>query len=236
MSKSLALLEDPGPGCGAAMAKLTPNQRRFVMALLTLGDLNHSQAAKMAGYNCSTPQSFAVCASQLFAMPKIQEAVHEQAVLRLASGKVMAVSQLLILASSSTNESVKLKACATILNRTGMHEVSEHRVEKVDMNKTLEEDLDQLALLAKRSNMPLAPEWQRLIDEREKRKLTGRSMQGMVKEAPDILEGVVLQAGEYAEEDPDAALFDQLEQDARDALKAEYDYDNMKKYPKEETS
>ena len=62
MSKSLALLEDPGPGCGAAMAKLTPNQRRFVMALLTLGDLNHSQAAKMAGFpNASVHGSVKVC-------------------------------------------------------------------------------------------------------------------------------------------------------------------------------
>jgi hypothetical protein len=175
-----------------------------------------------------------VTAHSNFANPKIQEAIQEQAVLRLASGKIMAVSQLLIMAASSTNETVKLKACAAILNRTGMHEVSEHRVETVNMNQTLEEDLDHLALLAKQSNMPLAPEWQRLIDERERRKQTGRSMKGMIEEGPSILEGIELQAGEYAEIDPDAELFDQLEQEAREALKAEYDYASARKYPKEE--
>jgi hypothetical protein len=165
-----ALIADPGPEAGPKMALCTPMQRRFVMALLELGDLQHSRAARMAGSQAINENSLAVSAHGMFHNRKVQEALHEQAIGRLAAGKIMAVSQLLIMANSTTNETVKLKALLAIMNRTGLHEITEHRVETVNINSTLEEDLDQLAILAKQSGQPLSPEWQRMVDARAARK------------------------------------------------------------------
>jgi hypothetical protein len=178
------IIQDPGPGAGPKMALCTPMQRRFVMALLELGDLQHSRAARLAGSQATNENSLAVSAHQMFHNRKVQEALHEQAIGRLASGKIMAVSQLLMMANSTTNETVKLKALLAIMNRTGLHEITEHRVETVNINSTLEEDLDQLAILAKQSGQPLSPEWQRMVDARAARKAP-RTSEDRPEDRPD---------------------------------------------------
>ena len=177
------------------------------MALLELGDLQHSRAARMAGCDCKNDNSLRQSAHSLFHNRKVQEALHEQAIGRLASTKIMAVSRLAIMADSSTDEKVRLKALLAIMNRTGLHEITEHRVETVNINSTLEDDLDQLALLAKQSGQPLSPEWQRMVDARAARKgprVSEDEPQYLVHPQPDPV----------TYEDPDAELFEQLEKDS----------------------
>jgi phage terminase small subunit len=159
---------DPGPQSGAAMAQCTPMQRRFVMAMLTCGDLNHGACAKLAGSKGSSYESLAVLAHQMLANPKVKAAIQEQAELRLASAKIMAVSQLVQMAAAPSNDATKLKAVLAILNRTGMHEVSESHVVHTDMNQALEDDLATLEHWAKMTGTTLAPEYQRLLDARKK--------------------------------------------------------------------
>ena len=166
MTTELTIMEDPGPSSGAAMARITPLQRRFVMALLMLGDLNHSQAARLAGCKCCSAASFAVAAHQMFHKPLVQEAIHEQAKVRLASAQIMAASHLVKMANESTNEVTKLKALTAILNRTGHHEVTEHHVHATRVNVNIDQDLQELATLAKNSGVPLSPEMQKLLERK----------------------------------------------------------------------
>jgi hypothetical protein len=194
-----AIIPDPGPNAGPKMALCTPMQRRFVMALLELGDMQHSRAARMAGSKAINANSLAQSAHEMFHNRKVQEAIHEQALGRLQSVKIMAVSQLAVMAQSATTETVRLKALLAIMNRTGLHEITEHRVETVNINSTLEEDLDQLALLAKQSGQPLSPEWQRMVDARASRK----SKNSLNSEEPVLIEH---------QPDPDADILENFDE------------------------
>ena len=162
------MIKDPGPQSGAAMAQCTPLQRRFVMAMLTRGDMSHGDCARMAGSAGTSQNSLRVMAHQLLAHPKVKAAIHEQAELRLASAKIMAVSQLVQMANSPSNDATKLKAVSMILNRVGMHEVSESHVVHTDMNQALEDDLATLEHWATLTGTTLAPEYQKLLDARKK--------------------------------------------------------------------
>jgi phage terminase small subunit len=163
------VLADPGPECGEKMALCTPMQRRFVMALLMLGDLSHAQAARLAGSKASSANSLNVAAHQMFHNERVQAAIHEQAANRLSSAQIMASSQLVILAHTSTNESVRLKALLAILDRTGHHQISETHVLSTNYNVNLDQDLDNLALLVKNSKIVISPDIQKMIDDRQKK-------------------------------------------------------------------
>lgn len=112
---------------GPAMRRLNPRQREFVMVLLETGTSNMSKATRLAGYT-GTDDSIYVQASRLAHDPKVQEAIREEAGRRLNTGGIMAVSRLLSIAENTTDEKTALKAIEMVMNRTGLHAVSEHKV------------------------------------------------------------------------------------------------------------
>ena len=112
---------------GPAMQACTPLQQRFVIALLELGDNNFTRAAAMAG-STAKAEGLRVVAHQLAHHPKVLEAIHEEAIARLASAKVLAVSKLIDAMNTAPEWKDKLKAIDMLLNRAGMHTISETRV------------------------------------------------------------------------------------------------------------
>lgn len=132
---------------GPKMLALNERQRAFVTACLDLGTLNNQRAAAMAGYT-GNDNTLAVTGHRLAHDLRVQEAMHEEAGRRLHSAKIMAVSQLLTLAEKATQDKDKLKAISMILNRTGMHETSEHKVVTRDESKTDEAMIERIQKLA----------------------------------------------------------------------------------------
>lgn len=105
---------------GPAMRALNERQRRFVCALAVLGG-EQREAYVWAGYEAKTVASQDAAASQLAARPDVQEAIKEEALRRLDSYALMAVSTLGTLASprSTAKDSVKLAAANSLLDRIG---------------------------------------------------------------------------------------------------------------------
>lgn len=132
---------------GPAMRALNSRQRQFVYALLETGTTDHTRAARMAGYTSESAQGVRTQAHRLAHNPKVQAALHEEAQKRLGSAKVMAVSELVRIAESSQNEAVKLKAIEKILNRSGLHEKTEHKV-VVENEEGSSEVMARIAFLA----------------------------------------------------------------------------------------
>lgn len=133
---------------GPAMSALpTDNQRAFVCALLEHGDNDHTRAAIAAGFT-GTPNTLRVTAHRLAHDERVLAAMHEESVRRLNTGKIMAVSSLLTLARSAAKDSDKLKAIEMILNRTGLHAQSEHKVTVNDVSRTDAAMIDRIKQLA----------------------------------------------------------------------------------------
>jgi hypothetical protein len=131
-------IEDPPlSDLGPCMLACTPLQRRFVIALCILGTDDHSKAAAYAGSTANAETtSLSVVASQLWRNENVQKALHEENIKRLQSGQAIAVSTLIQLSARGLKEETRLKASVAILNRTGLHEVSEHKVMTQDVSKT----------------------------------------------------------------------------------------------------
>lgn len=113
---------------GPAMRALNPAQQRFVIAMLELGSTNYSRAALVAGYKPG--DGLRVTAHRLAHDEKVLRALQEESRRRLQASAPMAVSELVKMAEGGTlDEKLKLKAIEMILNRTGFHALSEHRVD-----------------------------------------------------------------------------------------------------------
>ena len=147
MGQDLIDLQAEGTYGPAMRALPTDRQRRFVIALLELGSMNHKRAVAMAGYN-GDDNTLAVTAHRLFHDDQVQAAVHEEATRRLSSAKIMAVSKLLEIADTAPEPKDRLKAVGMILNRVGMHEKTEHHVTTQDLSRTDEAMIERIKSLA----------------------------------------------------------------------------------------
>lgn len=85
---------------GPAMQALNEKQRRFVLALYQVKPGHGAQvrAAKLAGYKCTTPESWAAFASRLIHDQKVQAALreHDQKVLRASAPRALRALQGLV--------------------------------------------------------------------------------------------------------------------------------------------
>lgn len=127
-SNNLTRSGDLSAKWGPAMRRLTERQREFVMVLLESGTSNMSKAARQAGY-IGNDETIAVTGYRLSHDLKVQAAIQEEAGRRLHTGGIMATSRLLNIAENSMDEKTALKAIEMVLNRTGLHAVSEHKVQ-----------------------------------------------------------------------------------------------------------
>lgn len=111
---------------GPKMQALNPRQRAFVQAMLDLGMVNHTRCAMLAGYSTENPDGLRVTAHRLAHDERVQAAIHEEAGRRLRSGAIMAVSVLQNIAETPGHKD-QLKAALAVLDRSGLHAVSESR-------------------------------------------------------------------------------------------------------------
>lgn len=109
------------------MKALRPGQQRFVIAVLELGSTNYTRAALVAGYKQGP--ALKVTAYQLAHNPRVIAALNEEAKRRLMASAPMAISELVKIAETTQDGKIKLKAIEMILNRTGHHALSEHRID-----------------------------------------------------------------------------------------------------------
>lgn len=143
-------IEDPDEeGLGPAMLALTLAQRRFVMAMVTIGGTQKS-CYVAAGYSNTSDSSACTSATQLAGKPKIQAAMLEVGIGLLGAARIPAAKFLI---DTIKNESVemkdRLKATEMIMNRTGMHATSEHKVAVTHKDESSDELVKQITLMAK---------------------------------------------------------------------------------------
>ena len=112
---------------GPCMRALTERQRLFVLYLLETGSNNHTRAAAFAGYASENENALRVTAHRLAHDDKVQAAMHEEAQRRMRASAIMATSRLLEIANNPKHKD-QLKAIGMVLNRTGLHEHTEHKV------------------------------------------------------------------------------------------------------------
>ena len=122
------------------MRRLNQRQRMFVIAMLETGAEDYTRCATMAGYGGTHPGSVSVTGSRLAHNELVQAAIHEEAEKRLGAAKILAVSKLIEVLRSSTDGKVQLKAAGMILNRSGLHEKTEHK-------STVEHTIDEESLV-----------------------------------------------------------------------------------------
>lgn len=105
-------------------------ERRFVRALLALGVRGKATAAaKIAGYGGpkSTHNALKVQAHHLTHRPRVQAAIHEEAVKELGAGKLIAVAGLLAIASNPDHPK-HFDAIRDLMDRSGMAAKTEHKM------------------------------------------------------------------------------------------------------------
>lgn len=152
--------DPPVSDLGPAMVACTPLQRRFVIALCIMGTDDHTKAAAFAGSTANAEtSSLQVVASNLWRNENVQRALHEEVSKRLHAGKALAVHVLTHLAANGTKEEVRLKAAIAIANRTGLHEMTEHKVTTVDASKTDEAMIARIKQLVAKNpdNLKMVP-------------------------------------------------------------------------------
>lgn len=110
---------------GPKMQALTKRQRAFVQAMLDTGMTNHTRCAMMAGYT-GTDGTLRVAGHRLAHDERIQSAIQEEAKKRMQSGVIMAVGVLQNIAETPGHKD-QLKAAMAIMDRSGLHAVSENK-------------------------------------------------------------------------------------------------------------
>jgi hypothetical protein len=114
-------------GYGPAMSACTPLQRRFVELFHDHPTWNAVQLAEAAGSKATTRESMRVTGQRLMHDDKVLAAMNEEACKRIKTGGMIGVAAVVKIA---LNESHKdhLKAALALMDRTGFHALSEHKV------------------------------------------------------------------------------------------------------------
>lgn len=110
---------------GPAMRKLNERQRNFVIAALVTGETKFGKLALMAGYS-GNDATLRVAGHRLAHDQRILNAMKEESQRRLQSSTIMATSKLVEIASNDQRKD-QLKAIEMVLNRTGLHAITENR-------------------------------------------------------------------------------------------------------------
>lgn len=113
---------------GPAMTALNERQRIFVVALVEYAG-NATQAARSAGYADNGNGSIQVQAHRLAHDEKVQAALLEETRKRLKVATVTAAEYLVkCVGNPQLDDKERLKAAGMILDRGGMHALTEHKV------------------------------------------------------------------------------------------------------------
>lgn len=112
---------------GPAMAALTAKQQQFVFAVIQTG-CSQAKAAELAGY-AGGPDTWKAMGWRLAHDSRVQAAMHEEAQKLIRSTSVMAVKVITAIAEDGKiDPKTRLKAATELLNRSGLHAQTEHKV------------------------------------------------------------------------------------------------------------
>lgn len=143
------------PPLGPAMAALTEKQRAFVLALRELPDRKGRfiEAYRRAGFD-GTPDTVKTGAHRLAHHPKILAAIKEVAFGMMSCEGIGMISMLLDIAYGDipANASERMKAAGMVLNRIGMSETTQHKVQ-VEHTVNNEDQLEKLYRFARVLNI-----------------------------------------------------------------------------------
>ena len=134
--------EDLGP----AMRACNERQRLFVLAMKYFGG-SQKKCAIAAGY---AEESASVTGHHLAHHPKVQGAMLEVGKELLGTGTILTAKLLIDVISGDEQAEVKdrLKAAEMLMNRTGMHAMSEHKSVVVHRSESVDEQIKRLTDMA----------------------------------------------------------------------------------------
>jgi phage terminase small subunit len=193
------------------MLALSEYQRAFVTAILDRPSIDQWEAAQLAGYS-GDRQTLRVTGHRLAHDSKVQEAMYEEAKKRMKSGSLEAVSVLLEIVRGGNGALAKdrLKAVEMLLNRVGLHALSEHKVQvehtvddatMIDRIRRLaiEQGLDPVKLLGSAGVIDVefkeVPS-ERAVDVLEPVATGGGIMTGEVQVLEELLEAEIIEEDE----------------------------------------
>ncbi|HVM77628.1 MAG TPA: hypothetical protein VMU06_01325 [Stellaceae bacterium] len=130
------------------MLALTPPRRAFVRAKVLFG-VNNKKAAEMAGYSPASSHALENRGYQLAHDPLIQEALREESVKMMRSEGIRSLHTLINLRDdASVAPRERLRAAVEIMNRCGLHAVTEAHVSVEHRMTDVQKDRRILALAA----------------------------------------------------------------------------------------
>lgn len=146
----------PDEGAWGPAMKVLPSDRMraFVIALLEQGGKNRKLAYMKAGYS-GNDGTCEVNAYKLSHDPRIQAAIREEALNRMGSAGIAAVSYLVELIESdeaTVKTTHRLRAAEMVMNRIGLHALTEHKV-VVEHTLSEQEKIEKAVRLAKEMGM-----------------------------------------------------------------------------------
>ena len=122
MANELAEIDDYGP----AMLALSPMMRRYVVMWCEHPNFGPKALAKAAGYQ-GDDNCLAVTGHRVSHDKKVLAAMDEEASKRLRYGGVIGVAAVVKIALNEAHKD-HLKAALALMDRTGRHAMSEHKV------------------------------------------------------------------------------------------------------------
>jgi hypothetical protein len=112
---------------GPAMEALPPRMRQYVFAVIQTG-CSQAKAAELAGY-AGGPATWKSKGWLLAHDSRVQAAMHEEAQKLIRSTAVMAINVIAEIASDRKGDAKdRLKAAVELLNRSGLHAHTEHKI------------------------------------------------------------------------------------------------------------
>lgn len=142
-------LPDHGEWGPAMRALGSDRQRAFVFAFVMGGGRNYKAAYLEAGYSPGTHNAAAVEAYKLAHDDRIQAAIREESAKRLGRAGAAAADFLArVIEDEDMKTGLRMKASLEILNRIGIHAMTEHKV-TVEKKMNPQEKIDHAVALAK---------------------------------------------------------------------------------------
>ena len=172
---------------GPKMAKLTPLKQAFVNVIMERGNRNVTDAARAAGVVAKNEASLRSRAYQLWHDDDVQEAIEEEARRRI-KGMLPAAVKVAgdILENPQEGGATRLKAAQVIMDRAGIHAVSE----RINHNEAIEANPDQMKriiALAQIAGVPI----ERLLGQRLKQLAPPAEEAMYVEMSNEGLEGLI---------------------------------------------
>lgn len=146
--KTPVTLPDEGEWGPAMRALGSDRQRRFVYAFVMDGGRNYQRAYLEAGFSPGTVNAATVNAWKLAHDERIQAAIREESYKRLGrTGAAAADFLASVVENPDMKTAMRMKASLEILNRIGIHAMTEHKV-TVEKKMNPQEKIDHAMRLA----------------------------------------------------------------------------------------